>query len=140
MDPERPAVAPESTTVDREAGAAAEQAMHAHGCGICLTVVHALFAVAWRGGSPGARAGEMASIIGRGFCTRIRTMDPEGDKASPAELAGATDGAVSRYLDTHGAHVADHAAFRSAIAQTIAAALQAAGEVTIHDEPAATRH
>ena len=78
---------------------------HAATCGICMVVVHALFAAAWRGGSPGSRAGEAASIIGRRFCALAR---PAGAQATPDELARAADAAVDVYLDTHGAFVPDH--------------------------------
>ena len=112
---------------------------HAATCGVCAVVVHSLFAASWRGGSPGVRAGEAADVIGRAFCASLTTLDA-GDKATPAELAGAADVAIDTYLARRGAFVPDHAAFRQAIAQTIAAALGAAGEVVIRDEPNATRH
>ena len=113
--------------------------MHAATCGICTVIVHSLFAVAFRGGSPGSRAGEMADIIGRAFCASMRALDLTGDKASPGELAYAADVATDAYLGPHGAYVPDHARFRLAIASTIAAALGAAGEVVI-DGPEETQH
>ena len=130
--------ATEQTPADN--AAAVEQMQHAATCGICLTVVHALFAVAWRGGSPGYRAGEMADRIGRHFCAADRAADLAGEKASPEALAAAAGAAIDSYLQTYGAHVPDHQAFRQTIAQTIAAALGAAGEVVIAGASSDTRH
>ena len=130
-------VVPEQTPADN--ATATEQAVHAATCGICTIIVHSLFAVAWRGGSPGSRAGEMADIIGRRFCALLRAADPDGDKATPVQLHAAARVAIAAYLESHGAHVRDHTAFRMAVAKTIALALSSAGEVVI-DGPAETRH
>ena len=130
-------VVPEQTAKDN--ATAAEQAVHAATCGICTIIVHSLFAVAWRGGSPGSRAGEMADIVGRRFCALLRELDPAGDKASPVELHKAARLAITAYLDSHGAHVRDHTAFRMAVAKTVALALSSAGEVVI-DGATDTRH
>ena len=131
-------VVPEQTPADNAAAAA--QAVHAATCGICTIVVHSLFAAAWRGGSPGSRAGEMADIIGRRFCALLRESDPAGDTATPVQLHAAARLAIAAYLESHhGAHVRDHTAFRMAVAKTIALALSSAGEVVI-DGPAETRH
>ncbi len=130
-------VVPEQTPTDNATAAA--QAVHAATCGICTIIVHSLFAVAWRGGSPGERAGEMADIIGRRFCALLRESDPAGDTATPVQLHAAARLAITAYLDSHGAHVPDHTAFRMAVAKTIALALSSAGEVVI-DGDTGTRH
>ena len=127
------------TSEQRAAADALEQMDHARSCGICMIVVHSLFAVAWRGGSPGSRAGEMADIIGRRFCALLRAADPDGDKATPVQLHAAARVAIAAYLESHGAHVRDHSAFRMAVAKTVALALSSAGEVVI-DGPAGTLH
>ena len=138
MPDETARVVPEQTPADN--AAALEQVAHAAGCHMCAIVVHSLFATAFCGGSPGSRAGEMASIIGRGFCAAMHALDIAGDKASPNELAYAADVAIDAYLAPHGAYVPDHARFRLAIASTIAAALGAAGDVRIASGPEETRH
>ena len=132
-------VVPEHEQTAQDNATAAEQAVHAATCGICTIVVHSLFAVAWRGGSPGSRAGEMADCIGRRFCALLRESDPDGDKATPVELHRAARLAIAAYLDSHGAHVRDHTAFQMAVAKTVALALSSAGEVTING-PADTLH
>ena len=131
-------VVPEQTPADN--ATALEQVAHAAGCHMCMIVVHSLFASAWRGGAPGSRAGEMADIIGRDFCSAMRALDITGDKASPNELALAADCAIDTYLAAHGEHVPDHGAFRLTIAHTIAAALEAAGDFVISSGPEETRH
>ena len=130
---------PERQTPEQEAAAAVEQAAHVAGCGICTTIAHGLFFTAWAGGVRGDRAGEMAGIVSRRFCAAITAAVQAGDKATPEQLAAAADHAIDAYLDVRGAHVPDPVLMRQTVAKTIAASLEAAGEVRFSG-PTETHH